>query len=124
MQSRLQRPWVFAVFLLAACAALSSQSGTQKGSNTTQPAAAAQQGGETIPVIRSSTRLVMVDVVAQDKRGNPVPDLQATDFKVLEDGKEQKVSIFNFQQSSGSFALQAGTLPPNVFRNTPRFRPN
>jgi VWFA-related protein len=56
----------------------------------------AQEGTAEIPTetIRASTRLVVVDVVVTDKKGNPVGGLQGGDFKVKEDGKEQRVSIF------------------------------
>ena len=116
MQNLLRRPCVFVLFILAACMALNSQSST--GTQTQQP-------GESIPIIRANTRLVMVDVVAVDKKGQFVTDLQASDFKLVEDGKEQKISIFNLQQpSSGPSALNASRLPPNVFRNAPKYQPN
>ena len=47
-------------------------------------------------VVRISTRLVQVDAVVVDKDGKLVTDLKAEDFKVLEDGKEQKITNFSF----------------------------
>src|SRR5262252_6949331 len=44
--------------------------------------------------IRANTRLVMVDVVVTDKKGQPVPGLKADDFTIEENGKKQKVSVF------------------------------
>lgn len=125
---RIRLPLVFLVFFLAASAVLSSQSGNTNApatANAQPAAAAAQQPGTTTPTIRANTRLVMVDVVVRDKKGEFVPDLQASDFKLMEDGKEQAISIFSLQQgSSEPFARNASTLPPNVFRNTPKYRPN
>jgi len=39
--------------------------------------------------LRTNTRLVVVDVVATDSKGQAVPDLKAEDFTLLEDGKPQ-----------------------------------
>jgi len=39
--------------------------------------------------LRTNTRLVVVDVVVIDNKGQPVTDLQASDFTLLEDGKPQ-----------------------------------
>src|SRR5271170_6951615 len=46
-------------------------------------------------VIRSETRLVLVDSVVTDKKGNYVRDLTQKDFKVFEDNKEQPVVSFS-----------------------------
>jgi VWFA-related protein len=46
---------------------------------------------------KANANLVIVDVTAKDKAGNVVEGLKAGDFTVLEDGKPQKVSIFEFQ---------------------------
>jgi VWFA-related protein len=44
--------------------------------------------------IRTNTRLVLVDVVVTDKKGQPLTGLKAENFTVEENGKKQKVSIF------------------------------
>jgi VWFA-related protein len=49
------------------------------------------------PSFRSSTRLVQVDTVVTDSQSHPVPDLAASDFTVLEDGKPQKISAFSYE---------------------------
>jgi VWFA-related protein len=56
---------------------------------------------------------VVVDVVARDAKGVPVTDLKQEDFTVLEDGKEQKLRIFNFQQPQDSVAAVAAQPPAN-----------
>src|ERR1039457_2782904 len=48
------------------------------------------------PTIRTETRLVLVDVVVTDKKGNYVSDLALKDFKVWEDNKEQSLKTFQF----------------------------
>jgi VWFA-related protein len=64
-----------------------------------QPAAA---DAADAPLIRAETRLVLVDTVVTDKKGNYVADLAQKDFKVWEDGKEQTVTSFSFEDSTGS----------------------
>src|SRR5262249_43118895 len=52
---------------------------------------------ESATVLKTITRLVVIDVVATDKNG-AVTDLDRDDFALLEDGKEQKIRVFNFQR--------------------------
>src|SRR5690348_13202767 len=56
-----------------------------------QAAAPAQPG----VVIKKESRLVLVDAVVTDKKGNYVRDLAQKDFKVYEDNKEQQVASFS-----------------------------
>src|SRR6202040_3815646 len=58
-----------------------------------EPTPQAQQNG---PVVRSETRLVRVDVIVTDKKGNYIHDLAAKDFKVYDDNKQQQVANFSF----------------------------
>jgi VWFA-related protein len=46
---------------------------------------------------RIESELVLVNVVVRDKQGKPVTDLTRDDFTVLEDGKPQRVSSFDFE---------------------------
>ena len=52
---------------------------------------------DTGTVIRVETRLVLVDVVATDRKGNYVRDLTAGDFRVWEDDKEQAIKSFSLE---------------------------
>src|SRR5580700_11334436 len=45
------------------------------------------------PVIRTNANLVLVDVVVTDK-GKPVQSLAARQFHILENGKDQHISVF------------------------------
>src|SRR5499427_9144057 len=47
--------------------------------------------------IRVTTELVLVNVVVRDKKGNLVHDLKKEDFTLLEDGKKQEISTFDFE---------------------------
>src|SRR6267142_1817430 len=55
------------------------------------PPAAPQPG----VMIKKESKLVLVDAVVTDKKGNYVRDLSQADFKVFEDNKEQQVSSFS-----------------------------
>ena len=80
----------------------------------------AQESATTQAVIRATTELVLVNVVARNKKGNPVRDLKKEDFTLLEDGKKQQISSFDFedvdqlpaavQTVSGTAPLGPGTL--------------
>jgi VWFA-related protein len=70
-------------------------------------------------LLKASTRLVVVDVVATDHSGAAVGDLSIDDFTVLENGVAQKISNFGFQHPMGVSATPL-SLPPNVFTNVPQ----
>src|SRR5690348_9363191 len=46
-------------------------------------------------VIKAEANLVLLDVVATDKKGNYVRDLESKDFHVYEDNSEQKIISFS-----------------------------
>ena len=71
-------------------------------------------------VLKTNTRLVMVDVVATDRNGAPVTDLSEKDFVVLEDGRPQRVGSFNFQSPGAVPEGGQEQLPKNVVTNLPR----
>jgi VWFA-related protein len=75
------------------------------------------------PVFRSTTRLVIVDVVATDDKGSPVTGLKAEDFTVTEDGQEQKLADFSFHQASG-LAQVARHSASNILSNSPVYTGN
>jgi VWFA-related protein len=54
------------------------------------------------PPLKSEARVVRVDVIVTDKKGNYIHDLTANDFKVYEDNKQQEISNFAFGSESSS----------------------
>jgi len=58
------------------------------------PQAAAPAEQTSGAMIKKESKLVLVDSVVTDKKGNYVRDLTQKDFKVFEDNKEQQVSTF------------------------------
>jgi VWFA-related protein len=69
-------------------------------------------------VIRVTTELVLVNVVARDKKGNVVKDLKETDFTLYEDGKKQDISSFDFEDVDQLPAM-AGTTISGAAPETP-----
>ena len=62
------------------------------------------------PVIRTETRVVLVDTVVTDKKGNYVRDLSAKDFRVWEDNKEQTITSVSFQAEPATPAQRKGYM--------------
>ena len=58
-----------------------------------QSASSASSGA--VDTIKVESRVVLVDTVVTDKKGNYIRDLAGNDFKIWEDGKEQAVSSFS-----------------------------
>ena len=63
---------------------------------------AQQQPADSGAVIKTETKLVLVDAVVTDKKGGYVRDLTAKDFKVWEDKREQTVKTFSFEADPNS----------------------
>jgi len=69
------------------------------------------------PTFRSGVRLIETTVVVHDRSGQPVADLKASDFRIFEDGKEQKVEFFAVEGGQATASVKSFPLPPNVFTN-------
>ncbi len=98
-------------------------SGAAPQPDTTQASFSAESAG-TNPIFRTTARLVQVDVVVTDKQGRPIPGLTQADFTVLQDGKPQKVSVFephagNVVADKTTPAAPGPTLPPDTYSNHP-----
>ena len=78
-------------------------------------------GTEPAISLRVTTRMVVLDVIATEKDGTPIPDLQPKDIQLLEDGRPQKVKLFSrvSNDSAHSEKKAAPQLPPNVYSNRP-----
>lgn len=67
-------------------------------------------------LVRTTTRLVQISVIARDKKGEPVEDLTAADFVVLDNGHSQKIQIFRKETNELPTKLPAA-LPPDTYTN-------
>ncbi|HLY93089.1 MAG TPA: VWA domain-containing protein [Candidatus Angelobacter sp.] len=108
--------FVFIVLLIACSVPYAKSESDQQPTSSPQPSTY-----QSPTVLRATTRLVVVDVVATDSKGEPVPGLKAEDFSVLENGKPQKISGFTFQQ--GNPVTQVSTSGGSgTFSNAPQFK--
>jgi VWFA-related protein len=80
--------------------------------------------GKTEAVIRSSTRLVEINVLVHDKKGNPVRGLTKEDFTLLDQGQLQNISLVYSDAGAPAVSASAAPLPPNVYTNRSVFPGN
>lgn len=74
----------------------------------------AQNSPQTLKV---TTRLVQVNVVVQDKKGQPVDGLTKDDFTLFDQSKPQTIASFSQERGRVLPAPDHEALPPNVFTN-------
>src|ERR1035441_8299907 len=102
--------------------------------NAPRPAAAAKPNGaapnqaaQNAPKGRckfeATTQLVVVNLSAKDKDGNPIKGLKPADFTVTEDGKAQSIKVFEYQELEEAAApapAPAAAPKPEPKKETPR----
>src|SRR2546423_3857875 len=87
------RMFSFRTTLAFATALLLVNAFSARSQNSPQPAPPHQPQYR----VHVTSELVLVNVVARDKKGNLVRDLKKDDFTLLEDGKRQIISTFDFE---------------------------
>lgn len=94
-----------------------------RGAAAQQPATNQQQapierrppGMPTAPTIHVESRLVNVAVNVVNAQGAPVPGLQASDFEVSEDGRPQKIAVFERESATPLDIVLAFDASESVF---------
>ncbi|MBK5292124.1 MAG: VWA domain-containing protein [Acidobacteriia bacterium] len=74
--------------------------------------AASAQQPESGFKISVTSNLVIVNVGVRDKDDKPIENLKPEDFQILEDGKPQKISVFEFQSLETEVAPVVAVPPP------------
>ncbi len=74
---------------------------------------------QSIPTFKAKARLVLLDVVVTDSKGEAVTGLKKEDFEVVEDGKPQSVSTFEEHKGTPPTQTRLPSMPPNVYTNFP-----
>jgi VWFA-related protein len=69
-------------------------------------------------VVRITTNLVQVDAVVTDKDGKVVTDLKPEEIKILEDGRQQKITNFSYNVTETP-AAPVREKPATVDKNAP-----
>jgi VWFA-related protein len=72
-----------------------------------QPPPEPQTADQPPPVFRADINFVRVDVIATDKSGRAVTDLQPSDFEILEEDRPQKIETFRFIELNGGLTQDA-----------------
>jgi VWFA-related protein len=96
--------WTAALLALVVVTSVSAVGTQQQPATNTPPSA---PGASEQPVFRAGINFVRVDAIVTDRQGNPIPDLQQTDFEISEDGKPQSIEQFRFVRVDG-------TAPPET----------
>jgi VWFA-related protein len=74
-------------------------------------------------ILKATTRLVQVSVIVQ-RHGQPVGDLKKEDFQLRDNGKVQKIDLFNVEATEkGTLPQAAKPLPPGIYTNELAQRP-
>ena len=68
----------------------------------TTVAALAQTSPQPAPEFRTGTAVVLLDVIARDKKGRPVRDLKAEELQVLENDQRCEIRSFRLVESEGT----------------------
>lgn len=68
------------------------------------------QQADDIPVFRAESNLVILNVFARSKDGKTLQNLTASDFTVSEDGKPQRIAVFEYQRLEGPSTQGAVTV--------------
>ena len=113
--------------LLATVSVLAIGSGGQAGNSAapTPPSAPNATDQAPMTLMKVSTRMVSLEVVARDRAGHPVRGLTAKDFLITEqvapskDHRPQAISVFQAEDWSQFKAAKpdAAPLPPGVYSN-------
>jgi len=104
-----KRPALWLLLAALVAAPLFSQSPPAKDAITLAQA--------TTQAIRVETRVVLVDVVVTDRKGESIPALRQEDFSISEDGKPQTISAFEEHQRETSAPVSLPAVLPNVYTN-------
>jgi VWFA-related protein len=84
----------------------------------------AQAPTQVSPEIKVETRMVLVDVVVTNRKGEQIQGLHQGDFRVKEDGKTQVISSFEEHKPDLSAPVELPVLPSNVYTNRQPVKPN
>jgi VWFA-related protein len=70
------------------------------------------------PTFRVATRLIQVNVIVHDRKGDPVTGLTKDQFTIYDQGRPQNIAFFS-EQTSHSSPASTAARPVNVFSNRP-----
>src|ERR1700687_5206920 len=120
--------WLFTIgaLCLFSAAFIAARAASQSAPTTLAAPQAGTQlagSGQSGYGLKVTTRLVTLDLIATDSRGNPVRDLKPEDLQIFEEHKsQQKIEHFEYFEKLKTDAALGGSLAaarraPNVISN-------
>ncbi|MGB7233774.1 MAG: VWA domain-containing protein [Candidatus Acidiferrum sp.] len=79
----------------------------------------ASVSAQVAPTIKVETRVVLVDVVVTNDKGEAVPGLGKSDFQIADEGAPQVISSFEEHKGVQPIQIKLPPMPSNVFTNFP-----
>src|SRR5258708_7589953 len=76
------------------------------------------------PAIKVESRVVVLDVVVTDHKGQTIANLRQEDFHIAEDGKAQNISAFEEHKHNASAPLDLPPMPANTYTNMRAVKPS
>ena len=106
-----QRRDAWPLFFLLAVASVHAQNSSSQTNSSGQ-----------VPTIKTEVRVVLVDVVVTQGKGEPVTGLRKDDFQVSEDGRPQTISFFEEHTGGTVSPVTLPPMPPGVYTNYPMIK--
>ncbi|HUR36876.1 MAG TPA: VWA domain-containing protein, partial [Terriglobales bacterium] len=103
--SRTRRFAAYVTLIALLCPAMPAQASAQTPAQKPAPA-------ERDFTFKVTSDLVLVNVVARDKKGNLITDLKRDDFTLMEDSKPQKISSFDIENTEMASLPEVVTAAP------------
>jgi len=120
----MKRHQLLAVVLVTQLGSIAfSQQPTATPNPSQRPASQEVQKPESDEVVRITTNLVQVDAVVTDNHGKVVTDLKPDEIKILEDGRQQKITNFSYYVTESPAAPAGREKSATVEKNAPPVPP-
>ncbi len=81
--------------------------------------APARKDSKPAATFESNVRVVLLDVVVANNKGEPISGLRKSDFQVFENGQQQTISSFEEHKGAPPVRAQLPPMPAEVFTNFP-----
>jgi VWFA-related protein len=77
---------------------------------------------DSVPSFKSKVNVVLIDVVVNDHKDEPVTGLKKSNFEILEDGKSQAISVFeeHKEATANPTINKLPAMPAGVYTNSPQ----
>jgi VWFA-related protein len=89
-----------------------------------QAVAQSPENKQAAPPLRVTAHLVQVNVIVNDRHGNPISGLSQKDFTILDNGNQQEIRVFAAQTNLPSGPSRTIPLPLGTYTNRPEEQTN